>query len=141
MLAEIGAAADELAVALACMAEAYEALDEDGAETLEARMFRPTQAAYARLRRAHTEFAARHGLPAREFPPGSPGTHVGDPRVYIERATQAAQDADQRIAALQDSLRPVEVGDPELRAGLSDTRALITDIPVVGRQLLRGFGR
>jgi hypothetical protein len=131
----------ELARSLACLSEAYEALDEDGADIMEARMFRPVQVAYGRLRRAHTEFAARHRLPAREFPPGSPGTQSADPRVFIERAVQATQDADQRIADLQDSLRPVEVGDPELRAGLSETRALVAEVPAAGRQLLRGIGR
>lgn len=141
MLAEVGHAADELAVALACLSEAYEALDEDGADIMEARMFRPVQAAYGRLRRAHTEFAARHRLPAREFPPGSPGTQSADPRVFIERAVQATHDADQRIADLQDSLRPVEVGDTELRAGLSETRALVAEVPAAGRQLLRSIGR
>lgn len=141
MLAEVGHAADELAVALACLSEAYEALDEDGADIMEARMFRPVQAAYGRLRRAHTEFAARHRLPAREFPPGSPGTQSADPRVFIERAVQATHDADQRIADLQDSLRPVEVGDTELRAGLSETRALFAEVPAAGRQLLRSIGR
>jgi hypothetical protein len=36
---------------------------------------------------------------------------------------------------------PVDVGDPELRAGLSDTRALLADVPAEGRRLLRTFGR
>jgi hypothetical protein len=35
----------------------------------------------------------------------------------------------------------VDVGDPEVRAGLSETRALIAHVPARGRQLLRTLGR
>jgi hypothetical protein len=45
------------------------------------------------------------------------------------------------IAELQDSMRPVEVGDAELRAGLADVRARLADLPERGRQLLRTLGR
>ncbi len=141
MLDDMAAAADELAVALASLSEAYEALDEDHADALERAIFRPVQLSYGRLRRAHTEFASRHGLAERAFEPRSPGRHSGDPKVYLERALDAVQDAEHRIAELQDSMLPVEVGDAELRAGLSDTRALIAAVPAEGRQLLRTFGR
>jgi len=141
MLDDIAAAADELAVALACLGEAYEALDEDGADALEDNMFRPVQSAYGRLKRAHAEFAARYGLPERGFQSRSPGGHSADPKVYVERAVEAAEEADHRIAELQDSLLPVEVGDPELRAGLSDTRSALAHVPAQGRRLLRIYGR
>jgi hypothetical protein len=141
MLDDIAAAVDELALAIASLSEAYEALDEDGAELLEERLFRPVQGAYGRLRRAHTEFAARHALAPRTFAPRSPGAHSGDTRVYIERAVEAAQGAEQALAELQDSMLPVDVGDPELRAGLAETRTLLADVPTRGRQLLRTFGR
>jgi hypothetical protein len=36
---------------------------------------------------------------------------------------------------------PVEVGDPELRAGLADVRATIADLPERARQFLSRFGR
>jgi hypothetical protein len=42
---------------------------------------------------------------------------------------------------MQDSLLPVEVGDRELRDGLSETRELIASVPAHGRQLLRTIGR
>lgn len=141
MLEDMAAAADELGMALASLTEAYEALDEDAADALEERVFRPVQTGYGRLKRTHNEFAGRFRLPQRQFGSPSPGAHSGDPKVYIERAVEAAEDAEQRIAELQDSMLPVDVGDPELRAGLSETRAMLADVPVEGRRLLRTFGR
>lgn len=141
ILDDMAAAVDELAVALASLTEAYEALDDDGATALEEHIFRPVQSGYGRLRRTHAEFAVRHGLPERSFTPRSPGTHSGDPRVYIERALDATEDAEQRLAELQDSMLPVEVGDPPLRAGLAETRAVLAAVPAQGRLLLRTFGR
>ena len=38
-------------------------------------------------------------------------------------------------------MRPVEVGDAELRAGLSEVRALVADLGPRGREFLRTFGR
>jgi hypothetical protein len=141
MLTDMAAAAEELALALASLSEAYEELDDDAADALEAGMFRPVQAAYGRLKRTHTEFSARYRLPERAFQDRSAGMHSGDPRVYIERALEAAENADQAIAALQDSMMPVEVGDQELRAGLAETRAALSDVPAQGRRLLRTVGR
>jgi len=36
---------------------------------------------------------------------------------------------------------PVEVGDPELRAGLADVRELLGDLPSRGRRFVSLFGR
>jgi hypothetical protein len=36
---------------------------------------------------------------------------------------------------------PIDVGDTEVRAGLTETRALLADVPARGRQLLRTLGR
>ena len=49
--------------------------------------------------------------------------------------------ADARLAQLQDSMRPVEVGDAELRAGLSEVRRLVADVPRRASELVRGLGR
>jgi hypothetical protein len=141
VLDELAEATDQLSIALACVAEAYEELDDSTADALEEQIFRPLQAAYGRARRTHADFAERRGLPGRKFEPRSPGTHTGDPRVYIERAIEASQHADQGIAESQDSMLPVEVGDTELRAGLSETRALIAELPARGTRLLRTLGR
>ena len=45
------------------------------------------------------------------------------------------------LAELQDSMMPVEVGDPELRAGLAEVRELVAGVRVQGREFLRTFGR
>jgi hypothetical protein len=141
LLGDIAEAADRLGFGLASASEAYDELDEQHADALEEYVFRPVQGAYGRLRRTHQEFAARVGQPERTFPPPSSGLHSSDPRVYIERAIDAAERADQQLAELQDSLLPVEVGDAELRAGLTETRELIARVPTRGRQLLRTVGR
>jgi hypothetical protein len=141
LLADVGAAADQLALALASLGEAYEELDEQTADTLEEQLFRPTQSAYGRLRRTHAEFAARHGQPARDFAASSGGMHSGDPRVYVDRAIDAIERADQILAELQDSMMPVEVGDRELRTGLSETRETIADLPARASRLMRTQGR
>jgi hypothetical protein len=141
LLDDVIEAAHDLGRSLACLTEAYEAIDEQTADRLEEHMFRPVQAAYGRVRRTHTEFAARYRLQDGrvETPPGA--IAVEDPRAYIEHAVEAVEAADQRIAELQDSMLPVDVGDPEVRAGLSETRALIAQVPARGRQLLRTLGR
>ena len=141
LLEDVAEATDQLALALASLGEAYEELDEQTADTLEEQLFRPTQSAYGRLRRTHAEFAARHGLPGRDFAPSSGGMHSGDPRVYVDRAVDAIERADQTLAELQDSMLPVEVGDRELRAGLSETRESIADLPARATRLMRTQGR
>jgi hypothetical protein len=141
ILDDLGGAIDQLALALAGLGEAYELLDEDSADQLEAAMFRPVQGAYGRAQRTHAAFADRYGLPGRSFAAASPGQHASDPRVYLERAIEAIEAADHEIAELQDSMLPVDVGDTELRAGLAETRAVIAQAPARGRRLLRTFGR
>jgi len=141
LLDDLAEATDQLAAALASIGEAYDELDERTADVLEQEIFRPLQAAYGRARRTHSEFAGRYGLPPHRFDPRSSGTHSNDPRVYVERAAEATEQADHRIAELQDSMMPVEVGDTELRAGLSETRSLIAEVPARARRLLRAVGR
>jgi hypothetical protein len=141
LLDDLAAAIDQLAFALACVGEAYDELDERAADVLEDEVFKPLQAAYGRAKRTHTEFARRYGLPERSFEERSAGTHSGDPRVYLERAVEAIEQGDHLIAELQDSMMPVEVGDTELRAGLSETRSLIAELPARGRRLVRARGR
>jgi hypothetical protein len=141
LLDDLAGAVDQLGVALAALGEAYEQVDERTADALERELFRPVQGAYGRARRTHLEFAQRHQLPVREFAPASPGLHSGDPRIYLERAVDAVESADRAIAEMQDSLLPVEVGDRELRDGLTETRELVALVPATGRRLLRTIGR
>jgi hypothetical protein len=141
LLDDVASATDQLALAVAALGEAYEELDEQTADRLEEELFRPVQSAYGRLRRTHSEFAERHGLPTRTFERSSGGLHSGDPRVYVDRAVEAIERADQGLAELQDSMMPVEVGDRELREGLSETRETIADLPARARRLMRAQGR
>ena len=59
----------------------------------------------------------------------------------LENAADAIQAADETLAELQDTLLPVEVGDQELRAGLSGTRNSIARLPGVCDGLIRTLGR
>ena len=130
LLDDLAVAIDALGSAVGALGDAYEQLDERTADALEEQLFRPVQGAYGRARRTHTEFAATGGgLPSR----GARG--------FIDAAMAAITEADDRIAALQDSLRPVEVGDAELRAGLSEVRRAIADLPARARALERSLGR
>jgi hypothetical protein len=141
LLDDMATATDQLALSVAALTEAYEELDEQTADRLEAELFRPVQHAYGRLRRTHMEFAERYRLAGRTFEPSSGGMHSGDPRVYVDRAVEAIERADQILAELQDSMMPVEVGDRELRDGLSETREAIAELPARARRLMRAQGR
>jgi hypothetical protein len=141
ILDELGDAVDQLALAVACLGEAFEQLAVGAAERLEGGLFRPVQRAYARGQRTHSGFAGRCGLPTRQFELPVPGGSSQGARAFVERAVSAAAEADRLIAELQDSLLPVESGDPELRTGLSEVRDALGPIPVGARELLRALGR
>lgn len=134
-------AAGRLNAALGLLGAAYELLDERAAEQLEDELFGPVQHAYGRLRRTHTEFAARHGLPAREFPPAPEAAPGHGLRGLLEDVVIATAEADDQLGTLQDTMLPVEVGDRELRDGISETRSRIAPVPDAARRLLRIFGR
>lgn len=141
LLDEIAAAAGDLGHALADLGEAYELLDEASADRMEEAIFRPVQAAYARALRTAEEFAARHGLQTDAPPEATPGAPSRGARGMLEDAFAAAEGADARLAELQDSMRPVEVGDVELRSGLSEVRLTIDRTRPAARDLLRTLGR
>jgi hypothetical protein len=141
MLEEIGQAADQLSLSIACLNQAYELLDESAADRLEADLFRPVQLAYGRLQRTYREFSTRTGGPQREFAPSSAGAPSQGAKAFIERAVSSAATAGQLIAALQDSMLPIEFGDAPLRAELSDVRGRLDVLPTRARELLRTLGR
>ena len=135
-------AANELGVASACLAEAYEQLDEQSGERLEEECFRPVQRAYGRAKRTHTEFANRHGLRAAAFEPQPAGGLASQgAAAYVARAIEAVEVADRTLAELQDSMLPVEAGDEALRTGLRAVREPLGALPGKARQFLRGLGR
>lgn len=141
LLDTLARATDELGAALANLGEAYEQLDERSAERLEHDLFRPVQMAYGRAQRTHGEFAARHDLPARAFAQPAPGAPSHGVKGFLEETATAVAGADGELAELQDSMLPIEVGDPELREGLAEVRRLIADVGARTRELVRTFGR
>jgi hypothetical protein len=142
LLGTIAEAIDELGRALGALGDAYEQLDERTADALEEELFRPAQAAYGRAKRTYTGFAGRHGLAAeRTFEPVSPGAASRGVRGFVDIAVEAIEDADAILAELQDSMRPVEVGDAELRAGLAEVRELLSALPERARRMISRFGR
>ncbi len=146
LLDTLAGAAEEIGFALASLGEAYEQLDEHAAERLEEELFRPLQAAYGRAKRTHADFAERYELltdqrSANTFGSQSPGAPSSGARGFLDSAVEAAARADGALAALQDSMLPVEVGDTELRAGITEVRELLGGLRGRARELVRTLGR
>ena len=141
LLDAIADAIDALAEALALLGVAYEQLDDAHADDLEEQLFRSVQRAYGRAKRTHAQFAERHAVTGRalQTPPSrAPSTGV---KALIDGAVEAVARAESELVALQDSLRPIEVGDAELRAGLREVRELIDGLSQRARAFVRTFGR
>ena len=141
LLDTVAEATDELGIALAALGEAYERLDERSADALEEQLFHPVQGAYARARRTHADFAARHGLPARKFEAASPGPPSTGVKGFLEATIAALERAENILIELQDSMSPVEVGDPQLRAGLAEVRAILAEVSGRPQRFVSLFGR
>ena len=141
LLDTLGEAIDDIAAALAALAEAYEQLGTVPADRLEEELFAPVQAAYGLAKATHIGFAGRHGLPSRTFTPAPPGLPSTGVRGFVDGAVASVGEADAVLAELQDSMMPVEVGDPELRAGLSEVRELLGDVRPRAREFIRTLGR
>ena len=141
LLDDVASATDDIGLALAAVGAAFEVLDDYNADKLEQDLFRPIQMAYGRAQRTHNEFAERHGLPTRTFGAASAGLPSQGVKGFLDATVRATGEADRTLAQLQDSMRPVEVGDAELRAGLSEVRRLIGDVPRRASELVRGLGR
>ena len=77
--------------------------------------------------------------PTRSFASASAGQPSQGVKGFIDGAVTAAVRADRTLAQLQDSMRPVEVGDAELRAGLSEVRRLVADVPRRANELVRAW--
>jgi hypothetical protein len=123
------------------LGEAYELLDAQTADKLEQELFRPVQIAYGRAKRTHAEFARRHGLRERSFEPAAPGPPSQGVKGFLSSAIDEVEGADRGLATLQDSMLPVEVGDPEVRAGLEDVRRLLAPLSGQAQRLVRTVGR
>ena len=132
---------NDLGLASACLAEAYEQLDEQSGDRLEEDCFRPVQMALGRAKRCHAEFARRHELQAAGFGEEAAGLPSQGAAAFVEHAVEAVGAGDRTLAQLQDSMLPVEAGDEELRAGLAAAREPLDGFAGKARELLRGLGR
>jgi hypothetical protein len=141
ILDDLAASADQLALALACLGEAHELLDDESAERLEAELFRPVQKSFGVGKRTYAGFAARCGLAVREIDTPLGGVSSQGVKSFVQRAVAAAGEADRGIAELQDSMLPIESGDAELRAGLAEARELLDGLPTAAAVFLRTLGR
>ena len=141
LLDTLAQAANELGFASACLMEAYEQLDEQSGDRLEESCFRPVQLSYGRAKRAHTEFAGRHGLAGGSFDDQPTGLASQGAAAFVARAVESVGVADRTLADLQDSMLPIEAGDAELRAGIEAVREPLSVVPGGAREFLRGLGR
>jgi phage shock protein A len=141
LLGTIADAIEQIGLALADLGAAYEQLDDQSADRLEEQLFRPVQVAYGRAKRTHSGFAERHGLTGLSFDSAAPSAASRGVRGLLDDAVDAVARADGELTELQDSMMPVEVGDPELRANLAEVRELIGDVRARARTFMRTFGR
>jgi hypothetical protein len=141
ILDDLAAATNRVALAAACLGEAYERLDDASADRLESELFRPVQKAYGRAKRTHAQFATRFGLVAGALEAPSPALSSKGAKPLVEQAVSASTEAGTMIAELQDSMLPIEAGDAELRSGLAEVRELLDGVPTGARSFLRTLGR
>jgi hypothetical protein len=141
LLDGLAEATDDLAAGLVSLGAAYEQLDDQQADRLEEQLFRPVQRAYGRAKRAHAEFASRHGLSGRDFTLPSPGMPSIGVKGFIQDAVDAVERAQLELVALQESPTAIEVGDVDLRAGLTEVRRLIDGLSPHARAFVSTFGR
>ena len=141
LLDTLAEAIEGLGRAIAGLGIAYEELDESRGDELEQQLFRPVQAAYGRARRTHADFAERRGLPSRTFTQPPPPAAWHGARSLVQDAVDEAGTADDTLAELQDSLLPIEVGDPELRKGLSEVRETLGPLQHSGDDVIRMLWR
>jgi hypothetical protein len=141
LLDEFAEAIEHIGLALAALGAAYEQLDEHNADRLEAELFAPVQRAYGRAKSTYAQFADRHGIEPRLFEAATSGLPSTGAKGFIDSGVDAVADADGALSALQDSGRPTEVGDVELRAALTDVRELLGGVRQRARELERTLGR
>jgi hypothetical protein len=141
LLDGIAAAIEQLGIGLAQFGAAYELLDERSQDRLEEELFGPVQKAYGRAKRTYTGFATRFGLTPHDFEQPVSPSGSRDVRRFLDRAIEAVDEAEREFVELQDSMLPVEYGDPELRAGLADVRSLVSNVRANARAFARTLGR
>ena len=141
ILEALGSATEQIGLAVECLGEAYEQLSESEGDRLEMELFGPAQKAFGLARRTRDGFSSRTGTRAAALLQLPVGARSQGARAFIDKATQAAEIADHEVAELQDTMLPIEAGDPELRAGLAAVREQLAAIPAASRDFVRTLGR
>jgi len=141
LLDTVAEATDEIGVALTALGDVYELLDDASADTLEEQLFRPVQHAYGRAQRTHNEFATRYELPTRTFEASAHQRPSVGIKGFIATAVDAVEQAEAILVELQNSMSPVEVGDPEVRAGLAEVREILAQTTARAEHFVSRFGR
>lgn len=138
---ELAAAIAQLEAAVGGLGEAFELLAVGAAERLEDEVYRPAQRAFGRAKRTQVQFAQRFGMAAAQAESPSLGPASQGARAIIQGAVAAAIEADRILSELQDSMKPVEFGDAELRTGIAEAREHLAALPRAAATFLRGLGR
>jgi hypothetical protein len=141
LINRLAEAIDGLGTALSALGTAYELLDVQSADRLEEQLFTPVQKAYGRAKRTASGFAERHRLVFDSHDPPESTSGSRDVRRFLDIAIEGVDEAEQSLIELQDSMLPVEYGDAELRAGLADTRELVSNVRASARLFTRTLGR
>jgi hypothetical protein len=141
LLDALAQATNDIGLAMANLTAAYDQIDDSAAERLETELFRPLQLAYGQAQRTYADFAREYGLPAHTFDASDAHAREHNAAAIIEAAAAAVARADAALGTLQDSMLPVEVGDPALRAGLERVRQLLGDVTGHFRTFTRTLGR
>ena len=141
IIGDLEAAEEELGFAVASLGEGFEALPDASADRLEDELFRPVQKAYVRTKRTRTSFAQRVERETDEPQVKPVGPPSQGAKGFVQDAAGAATQADLILSELQDSMMPVEGGDAELRAGLSEIRELLAPVRMSAATFLRTLGR
>lgn len=141
IIGDLEAAEEELGLAVACLGEAFELLATGSADRLEDELFRPIQKSYVRTKRTRTGFAQRVAQDTDEPAQKQPGPASQGAKGFVQQAIAATTQADLILSELQDSMMPVEGGDAELRASLSEIREMLSPMRVSAGAFLRTLGR
>jgi hypothetical protein len=80
-------------------------------------------------------------MDSREFTMPEPGLPSTGVKGFVEHAVGAVDRAEHALVTLQESSLVLEVGDVELRAGLTEVRQLIDGLGQQARAFVRTFGR
>src|SRR4051812_33106282 len=137
LLEGLAEAIDAIGLALAELGAAYELLDERTADRLEEELFGSVQRAYGRAKATYTRFADA----GRAFQMPAPSAPSTGAKGLIDSAVETVERADAALSDLQDSQFWAEAGDVDLRAGVTDVRQLLGELPRRARELERTLGR